>query len=265
MTKIQLYNDILHKVRIFYKQLKLDKHEKRTGRKLALKIIETISLSIFKHVNHIATKKSIFNIFKPNCSYKTLVVSINRFALFALLIVISILKWHRKHAHPVKHTDSTDIPVCLNKNAQRHKTMNILANWGHSGKGLFYGIKLHITTDLERNLLSIAFASGNVDDRKVFMNLNKDLLGLFVADAGYISEKLSKDFNNDQRILLAKPRKNMKKLMTKFQEALYGTRMLIELNFRILKLFYGLVTSLPRSVSGYLANYVYSLLAYLVI
>jgi len=54
----------------------------------------------------------------------------------------------------------------------------------------------------------------------------------------------------------------MVKIITKFQEFLYGTRMLIELNFRSLKMFYGLVTSLPRSVAGYLANYIYSLLAY---
>jgi len=57
----------------------------------------------------------------------------------------------------------------------------------------------------------------------------------------------------------------MKKLMTEFEEWPYSTRMLIELNFRNLKMFYGLVTSLPRSVDGYLANYIYSLLAYQII
>ena len=88
-------------------------------------------------------------------------------------------------------------------------------------------------------------------------------LGLFVADAGYISKKLQRDFYIEgKRLLLAKPRKNMGKIMTKFQEFLYSTRMLIELNFRSLKMFYGLVTSLPRSVGGYLANYIYALLAY---
>lgn len=54
----------------------------------------------------------------------------------------------------------------------------------------------------------------------------------------------------------------MKRLMTAFQNALYQTRMLIELNFRNLKLFYNLETSLPKSIDGYLGNYVYSLLAY---
>ncbi|HEY4476856.1 MAG TPA: hypothetical protein VJB69_02670 [Candidatus Paceibacterota bacterium] len=60
----------------------------------------------------------------------------------------------------------------------------------------------------------------------------------------------------------AKPRKNMKKLMTEIQAKLYDTRMLIELNFRNLKMLYNLVTSFPRSIDGYFANYIYSILAF---
>jgi IS4 transposase len=55
----------------------------------------------------------------------------------------------------------------------------------------------------------------------------------------------------------------MRKLATMADFYLYGTRMRIELNFRNLKLFYGLVTSLPRSLRVYIANYAYSLLAYI--
>ena len=93
--------------------------------------------------------------------------------------------------------------------------------------------------------------------------LSEDLEGLFIADTGYVSEKLRKEFyQKNKRMLIVKPYKNMKKLMTKFQEMVYKTRMLIEINFRNLKLFYGLITNLPRSIEGYLANYIYSLLAY---
>ena len=96
--------------------------------------------------------------------------------------------------------------------------------------------------------------------------MSDELTGIFVADAGYISKKLAQEFyQENKRILLAKPRANMKKIITAFEEKLYSTRMLIEINFRQLKLFYGLVTSLPRSVKGYLANYIYSLLAYQII
>ena len=97
----------------------------------------------------------------------------------------------------------------------------------------------------------------------MFMNVNKELDGIFVADAGYISEKLEKEFyKENKRILFSKPRKNMKKVITDFQYHLYNTRVLIELNFRNLKMFYGLITSLPRSIDGYFANYTHSILAY---
>lgn len=187
----------------------------------------------------------------------------NKLSVQALLILQSILRWNQKHSHPVKHTDSTDVPVCLNKNGKRHKIMSVLANWGYSAKGWFYGLKMTITTDLRRNLLSVRFSSGNADDRQVFKEINKDMVGVFIADAGYISKDLEKEFFiENKRILFAKPRANMKRIATEWQNRLYDTRMQIELNFRSLKMFYNLETSLPKSIDGYLGNYVYSLLAY---
>lgn len=262
-TVIQLYNDILHKVTVFYKQMQLWKQEKQTGRTLAIHPTEILAMAVYKHVNGIPTKKSIFKTLLPPCSYKTLVVNMNRFAVLALMMIMRILAFNRGHAHVIKHTDATDIPVCLKKNGKRHKTMQGLAEWGNSGKGSFYGLKLHITTDLKRRILAIQFSPATADDREIFLKLNDDLMGIFVADAGYVSEKLQKDFYLEgKRILFTQPRKNMKKLITEFQYHLYNTRMRIELNFRSLKMFYGLITSLPRSINGYLANYLYAILAY---
>lgn len=268
-TFIQLYDNLKQVVKFFYKQLRLGKFEKNKGRKLALQITEAISLALFKQSNNIAAKKPIFNIFnlRLKCSYKTLVVNLNRFAEIALLILTSILKLNQRNSHLIKHTDSTDIPVCLDKNVKNHKTMKGLASWGYSGKGLFYGLKLHIAAGLKRKLLAVRFTSGNVHGKQVFLELNKNLLGLFTAGAAYVSKQLASDFRLGEdgtikRILFAKPRKNMRKIMTRFQEFLYGTRMLVELNFRNLKVFYGLATSLPRSALGYFANYICSLPAY---
>ena len=261
-TSIQVYNDILTKVSFFFKQLKL-KIVKSTGRPLINTPENTIALSLFKQSQGIKTKKAIWKIFSLKCSYKTLVVNMNRLSIYALLILQSILKWNQKNAHLVKHTDSTDIPVCLNKNAKHHQTMKDFASWGHSGKGFYYGLKMSITTDLKRNLLGVKFGTGNSNDRETFKELNKEIFGIFVADAGYISKDLEKEFYiENKRILFAKPKANMKRIITKFQNVLYQTRMLIELNFRNLKLFYNLETSLPKSIDGYLGNYVYSLLAY---
>lgn len=259
---IEIFKPILAKVRFFSKQLNL-KISKSTGRPLAITPEETIALSLFKQAQGIETKKSVWEIFNLKCTYKTLVVNMNRLILYSLLILKSILKWNQKDAHPIKHTDSTDVPVCLTKNGKRHRTMRDMATWAHGPKGWYFGLKMSITTDLKRNLLAIRFGSGNSDDRKTFKEMNKDLMGIFVADAGYISKDLERDFFiENKRILFAKPRANMKRIATAFQTKLYDTRMQIELNFRNLKMFYGLVTSLPRSIDGYLGNYIYSLLAY---
>lgn len=258
----QIYTNILQKVRYFYNQLKLNKLEKTTGRPLKIKLEELLTLALIKQKTGIETKKGLYETYEPKCSYKTLVVNLNRFALLALTMLNAITSWNQKRSHLIKHTDSTDIPVCLNKNATRHKTMKGLAEWGHSGKGFYYGLKLIISADVNQKLLNFKIIKANTDDRKVFIDLNKNMTGIFVADAGYIGEKLKKEFDNRFRFLLTAVKKNMKKLKTAWQQALYNTRMKIEINFRSLKLFYKLLTSHPRSIDGYIANYVYSILAY---
>jgi hypothetical protein len=141
--------------------------------------------------------------------------------------------------------------------------MRHLASWAYSAKGFYFGLKMSITADLARNLLAVRFASGNSDERQLFRKMNQDMLGVFIADAAYVSRDLEREFYiENKRILFARPRANMKRIATEFQNQLYDTRMQIELNFRNLKMFYSLETSLPRSIDGYLGNYIYSLLAY---
>lgn len=265
MKTLQVYQFLKDKVKFIYQKLKLFKYEKTTGRKLKISIQDTITLALYKQTQGIPTKKSIWNDFRKilKCSYKTLVVNINKCSILCLQILKCIFLSNRQNSHIIKHTDSTDIPVCLNKNGKHHKTMKDLAEWGHSGKGMFYGLKLHLTSDLKRKILSISITPGNIGDRSQFMKLNKDLEGIFIADAGYVSKDLEKEFyQKHKRILFTKPRKNMKKIIAFFQKKLYDTRMIIEINFRNLKMLYNLITSFPRSINGYLANYIYSILSY---
>ncbi len=232
------------------------------GRKLALTVIDILTLGVFWHMHGITTKRDLFNLFLPSCSYKTLVVSLNRFALLILFLIMRLTTENRTHAQQVKYTDATDLPVCLVKNAQYHKTMRGLAAWGKTGKGWFFGLKLHLTCDSDGRILSFSFTSGNTSDRAQFMILNRALTGIFVADAGYLSEKLAREFYQEHvRILLTKPRANMKKVVTEAENILYDSRAFIESIFRNLKLFEGLVSSLPRSIDGYFANYFFALAA----
>jgi len=263
MTSLTVYQKIKGVVSGFSQVLHFGTFLKKTGRKLALSLEDIISSALFKQSQGIETKKQAYEILEPSCSYKTFVVTMNRFAFLAALIIAIIMKANRNNQHAIKHIDSTDIPVCLFKNANAHKTMKAIASFGHSGKGTYFGLKLHIISDFTRKILNIRFTSANVGDREVVIPMSTEIWGILIGDAGYISNKLAKEFHQEgKRIFMAKPRSNMKKIMTTFQQRLYDTRAIIELNFRSLKMFFKLVTSLPRSVDGYLANYIYSLLAY---
>jgi len=236
------------------------------GRPRKISEIDSLTLALYQHASTRATKKSVFDDFKERlkCSYKTFVVSVNASAVLCLRLLFIITRLGRKNQHLVKYTDATDIPVCLKKNADNHKTMKDLSKFGHSAKGWFFGLKLTITRDADGRLLAIMFTKAGDNDREIFRKINQDIFGILIADAGYVSKQLEEDMNiENKRWLFLKPFKTMKKLMTKWQEDLYKGRFQIEFDFRSLKLFHGLVTSMPRSVSGYLANYLQAIVSFI--
>ncbi len=253
-------------VSLFLPYCNLKEFLKKTGRKLALPIIETLSLSLFWHLQGIVSKKSVYDTLNlaAYCCYKTFVVNINRLAPVALQIVALILTHNRKFAHVIKHTDSTDIPVCLMKNVDHHKTMRDVATLSKSSKGWYYGLQLHLTRDFMGKFLALRITTADASVRDTAKDMNRDLWGVIILDSGYVKEELQNEMNvESKRWWLVKPYKSMKKLATMFENLLYDTRMMIESAFRNLKMFLGLVSSLPRSVTGYLANYVYAILALL--
>jgi hypothetical protein len=251
-------------VSLFLQYCNLKEYLKKIGRKLALPIIEILSLSLFWHLQGIVTKKSVYDLLSLGsfCSYKTFVVNVNRLAPIALQIVGLVVAHNRKLAHVIKHTDATSIPVCLMKNVDHHKTMIDLASISKSSSGWYYGMKLHLTADFKGKTLALKITSADGSDRQTAKEMNKDLWGVIILDSGYVSGDLQNEMNVEgKRWWLVKPYKTMKKLATVFENLLYDTRMMVETNFRNLKLFLGLVSSLPRSVTGYLANYTYAIMA----
>ena len=236
-----------------------------SGRPRKISQIDAVTFALYQHKSSRATKKSVYEDFKQSlkCSYKTFVVSVNKAMLTCLRILFIVMRTNKQFDHLVKYTDATDIPVCLKKNADSHKTMADIAELGRSTKGWFFGLKLTITRDFEGKLLALKFTRANENDRKIFKDINSDIYGIIIADAGYVSKQLEKDMNIDQkRWVLIRPYKTMKKIMTKWQEELYKGRFQIEFDFRSLKMFHGLVTSLPRSINGYLANYIHAITSF---
>lgn len=263
-TFLAIYHSLETIVARIFSILHLADRDHPKGRKPKLTNIEAAACAILKQRQNIATKKSLFEILEPPLSYQRFVDAINRSAKHLARIVSALLALARKDPHLVKFTDATDIPVCLTKNAKRHRTMDGLAAWSKTGKGWFYGLKLHLSADLSGRVLALKFTPGNSDDRTIFARMNAKLRGLFVADAGYVSERLTREFwIKGERALMTAVRANMRRIATAADIALLNLRMRVEVHFRVLKLCYGLVTSFPRSVDGYLAHYLSAVSAYL--
>lgn len=265
----EILTGIKHSITQIIKTFNLDLTHKTNpqGRKLKIQNEDAIALALYQHASTRATKKSVYEDFKEtlDCSYNTLVVAMNRVAVFVMMILFRIMRIGKKHGHIVKYTDATDIPVCLRKNGGRHKTMKHIADWGNSGKGFYFGLKMTMTRDANGNMLGLRFSSPKANDRDLFRRINHDIFGVIVADAGYVSKDLERDmFVEGKRWCLIKPYKTMKKLCTRWQAKLYNSRFAIEFDFRSLKLFHGLVTSMPRSVNGYIANYLHALLSFVI-
>lgn len=264
-TFLTIYHTLKSRVTQIFHSLKLKDREHSKGRKPTLTNSEAATCAILKQKQNIVTKKSLWEILEPSLSYQKFVDALNRVAPYLTRIIAALLSLARANPHLIKFTDATDIPVCLPKNAKHHKTMQELAAWSKTGKGSFFGLKLHLSSDLKGRVLALKFTPGNSDDRAIFKKMNAKLKGLFVADAGYVSKELQRDFFiEDQRMLITATRKNMKKMTAPMHIALLNLRMRVEIHFRILKLCYGLVTSFPRSIDGYLTHYLSSVCAYLV-
>ena len=244
---------------------KLFNETQKSGQPKKINNIDAVSLALYQHQSTRSTKKSVYEDFKDvlKCSYKTLVVSMNKVATICLQLIFILMNFNKQHSHLIKYTDATDIPVCLKKNADDHKTMKELSGFGRSTKGWFYGLKMTMTRDYDGRLLALRFTKPTANDRDIFRDINHDIFGIIGADAGYVSKQLENDMSiENKRLLLIRPYKNMKKLMTQWQLSIYQGRFRIEFDFRSLKMFHGLVTSLPRSVNGYLANYIHALTSF---
>jgi hypothetical protein len=114
MKENKLFQKLKALVSMFLPYCNLKDYTKTTGRNLSLPISDFVTLGLFKHLQGILTKKSVYDSLSvvAYCSYKTLVVNMNRTAPIAMQIIGMFLLHNQKLAHIIKHTDATAIPVC---------------------------------------------------------------------------------------------------------------------------------------------------------
>jgi hypothetical protein len=237
---------------------------------------EIITLSIYRYAMKSGNWKSYWQFilgyhkseFPSLPDYSTFLKAQKRYVTLIGLVLNLLLAMNRRHymggREKIMFGDSSELPVCGIKREFSHKVCKAHAMKSKSTKGWFYGFKIHIVCDTSGDLLSVKVTAGNVDDRKMVLSLLKDLVGLLICDAGYLSEKLRIKLQKRDVHFFTGVRANMKKLMTASQHQLLKRRQRVESVLSVIKSRLGLVTSLPRSVLGYQLHYLLTCLAYCV-
>ena len=159
--------------------------------------------------------------------------------------------------------DSCPLKVCRNKRIFRNKVFKGLAARGKSTMGWFFGFKLHIIINHKGELLAVHITPGNIDDRAPLLKMAVRLMGILLADKGYISkEKFQKLWKKGLHILVG-IRKNMKNyLLPLYNKMLMRKRFIVETVFGVLKQDMGMEHSRHRSSANALVHIISCLVAY---
>lgn len=194
-------------------------------------------------------------------TYRNFMVSMHKLAGYAL-VFLEVVRKYAKQGVTLQFADSTKLEVCKIKREFTHKVAKGLATKSKGTMGWYYGFKLHLVCDRHGQVLAWRITTATVDDRKGLALVWNELTGMIVADAGYLGSNWQEAAADLGLRLMTGAKKVMKKLMSRWQHTLMKARQRVESVFSVLKLRLGIETSLPRSVMGFFAHYVWCLLAY---
>jgi len=245
----------------------------KVGRKSILSISEIATITLIGLYYECGCLKSLYRLicdkFRNDFKlprYQNFVNLMNKYSKYLLKFIFILCSLNNKQQGIITFCDSTKLEVCKIYREKRHKTMKQLATKSKSTTGWFYGLRLHILCDQDGNLMQIKFTTAVTGEREVldeFLGKIQDCI--IVADAGFVSKELERKANENNNLLITAVRRNMKTLHTIWQNSCLNMRSRIESVFGDLKERLGLVTSLPRSVNGYLAHYIRSIFGYMVL
>lgn len=241
---------------------------KKNGRPAHLTVSETITILLFSHLT--APQKTLMNVWKwaiTNHSEDFKLPCYTKFVEHchkAIPHLAYLLEQTFNANAPIKLIDSTMLPVCRTCRGKNHKVAKGHAAWGKNHQGWWFGFKLHALCDLGGNLCGILFTPANEADSQQIPKLINEVTKILVGDGGYNARVMrEKMWKEHHCFVLAPPHpKQKQKLTSKAQVALLRAREKIECVFDYLKNHLNLVTSFPRSINGYLLNYLRNLLGY---
>jgi len=193
-------------------------------------------------------------------AYPTFVAHCHRTLPQTLLFLETILA----DEAPVRIMDATMLPVCALARADHHKTAKNLARFGKNWQGWHYGFKLHASIDLSGKLSGLALTPANIYDAQAMPRILNGHCRVAVGDTLYGASVMRKKiWRAYGTIVIATPHpKQKRKIAAPWQIDLLNMRSKIESVFDYLKEHMHLVSSFPRSITGYLVHYVRVLLGY---
>jgi hypothetical protein len=114
------------------------------------------------------------------------------------------------------------------------------------------------------DIVKLAFTNGSKDDRSVLTkSYLENIIGILLADKGYISKLLKEKLKKWGIDLLTHARKNMKSIfLTIEQKKLLSNRQKIEAVNGVAKNCYNLVNKRSKSILGFVRHAISSLTAY---
>lgn len=165
---------------------------------------------------------------------------------------------------PLRFVDSTMLPVCKLVRADRHRVAKGIAAFGKNHQGWHYGFKLHAACNPKGQLCAIHFTPASESDSQQLPKLVNDATAVAVGDGGYTASVMRQKLWREHRAHILSPPhfKQTKKVLATWQKLLLEARPKIECTFDYLKEHLFLVSSFPRSVTGYFVHYIRILLSY---
>ena len=202
----------------------------------------------------------------PNLpNYENFMKATNKSTVFILAFMNFLMEMNRKKESEIHYMDSTPITVCMNHKIYSHKVTKSIAKRSKSTKGWWYGFKMSGICNEYGDFENIIFSYANIADCKIAEKLAEVVKGTIFADAGYLQKKdVLKQMEEKGIKFEAAPRKNMNRLMSRFECYHIKHRSIIESDWGTLKNNFQLEYHKARSIVGMFRHFFYSIAAYMI-
>jgi hypothetical protein len=255
----------INQVKNYFNQIIPHKYYNKRGFRPLLSLVDIATIIWIQSIFNICNLKSLYllvcshynEVFTTPC-YKNFVRTIN---IASKYLPLSFDNGKSK----IKIIDSTPLEVCSIQREKRHKTMKLIATKTNNGTRLYYGLKLHIIIEPKGSIINARITTASTHDtigHRMFLSHYPN--SIYIGDKGYISKENSEIASRFSSLIYTPLRKNMKttEIVNQKQKTYRSIRKKVETTFSLLKTRYNLVSTLPRSVNGYLTHYIRSIFMY---